>query len=142
MYDPNYKVTSLYSYLERNKTLYGDKAVFKFNKKDEVVEVSYNDLFTLVHNTALALKEVGVAGKKVILIGDTSVQWIVSYLATVAADGIIIPLDPNLLEDEIIKFTNKTEAAIVVHGPAFDKLFAERESELRGQQGRSDAPGL
>ena len=41
MYDPNYKVTSLYSYLERNKTLYGDKAVFKFNKKDEVVEVSY-----------------------------------------------------------------------------------------------------
>ena len=130
MYDPNYKVTSLYSYLERNKTLYGDKAVFKFNKKDEVVEVSYNDLFTLVHNTALALKEVGIAGKKVILIGDTSVQWIVSYLATVAADGVIIPLDPNLLEDEVIKFTNKTEAAVVVHGPAFDKLFEERENEL------------
>ena len=130
MYDPNYKVKDLYSYLERAKDLYGSKAVFRFNKKDEVVDVSYEEFFNLVHNMALAFKELDIAGKKVILIGETSVQWIASYLATVIADGVIIPLDPNLLEDEIIKFTNKTKAAMVVHSRTFDKLFTERENEL------------
>ena len=131
MYEPNYKVKDLYSYIERAKNLYGDKAVFRFNKKDEVVDVSYEQLFTLVHNTALALKQLGIAGKKVVIIGETSVQWVVSYLATVAADGIVVPLDPALLEDEIIKFINKTEAAMIVHSHTFDKLFTERKDEIK-----------
>ena len=130
MYDPNYKVKDFYSYLERSKDLYGSKALFRFNKKDEVIDVSYEEFFNLVCNTALAFKEMGIEGKKVILVGETSVQWIASYLATVIADGVIIPLDPNLLEDEIIKFTNKTKAAMVVHSRTFEKLFAERENEL------------
>ncbi|MBQ9703468.1 MAG: AMP-binding protein, partial [Clostridia bacterium] len=96
MYDPSYKVKDFYSYLERAKTLYGDKALFRFNKKTEVVDVSYEEFFTLVNKMALAFQEIGIAGKKVILIGETSVQWIASYLATVIADGIIVPLDPNL----------------------------------------------
>ena len=130
MYDPNYKVKDFYSYLERAKTLYGDKALFRFNKKTEVVDVSYEEFFNLVTKMALAFKELDIAGKKVILIGETSVQWIASYLACVIADGVIVPLDPNLLEDEIIKFTNKTKACVVVHSHTFDKLFTERENEL------------
>jgi len=130
MYDPNYKVKDLYSYLERAKDLYGEKTLFRFNKKEEVVDVSYENFFKLVCSMAHAFKEIGIEGQKVILVGETSVQWIASYLATVIADGVIVPLDPNLLEDEIIKFSNKTKAAAIIYSKTFEKLFTERKDEL------------
>ena len=46
------------------------------------------------------------------------------------AGGVIVPLDPYLLEDEIIKFTNHSEASFVVCSPTFEKLFRDREGEL------------
>ena len=74
MYDPNYKVKDFYSYLERAKTLYGDKALFRFNKKTEVVDVSYEEFFNLVTKMALAFKELDIAGKKVTVNAESQVR--------------------------------------------------------------------
>ena len=51
-------------------------------------------------------------------------------MATVTAGGVIVPLDPGVLEDEIINFINLAEAKVVVYSKTFEKLFAERGSEL------------
>ena len=84
MYDPNYKVKDFYSYLERAKTLYGDKALFRFNKKTEVVDVSYEEFFNLVTKMALAFKELDIAGKT-----------IAEYLATTNYDMKRIAVERN-----------------------------------------------
>lgn len=125
------QIDNLYSYFERGKNLYGDHTLYRFNKnKDEEVSVSYKQTFDLITDMAHAFKELGMAGKKVILLGETSVQWISSYLATVAADGVIVPIDPLLLEEQIVDFTKFAEASFVVCSHKFEHIFKEHESEI------------
>lgn len=127
------QIDSLYAYFERGKNLYGDKTLYRFNKtKDEEVSVSYREMFDLITDLALAFKKIGMEGKKVILLGETSVQWIASYLATVTADGVIVPIDPLLLEEQIIEFTKFAKASYVVCSHKFAEIFKNHESELEG----------
>ena len=132
------QIDSLYSYFERGKNLYGDKTLYRFNKirgKEGEITVSYREMFDLITDLTLALQKMNVAGKKVILLGETSVQWIASYLATVTADGVIVPIDPLLMEEQIISFTKMTKASYVVCSRAFADIFKNHEDELEDVEG-------
>lgn len=125
------QIDSLYAYFERGKNLYGDKTIYRFNKnKEEEISVSYREMFELISDLTLAFQKLGVEGKKVILLGETSVQWIASYISTVTADGVIVPIDPLLLEEQIIEFTNFADAAFVVCSTKFEHIFREHEDEI------------
>lgn len=127
------QIDSLYAYFERGKNLYGDKTLYRFNKnKEEEISVSYREMFNLITDLTLAFQKHEMAGKKVILLGETSVQWIASYIATVTADGVIVPIDPLLLEEQVIEFTKFAEASFVVCSEKFAQIFKDHESELEG----------
>lgn len=126
------EIESIYGLLERGSELFGDKTLYRFNKGDEVVDVSYNEFLDYINKITRAFIHMGVKDKKVVLTGETSVEWIASYIATVTAGGVIVPLDPYLLEDEIIKFTNHSEASFVVCSPTFEKLFRDKEADIPG----------
>ncbi|MBQ7412149.1 MAG: acyl--CoA ligase [Clostridia bacterium] len=128
------QIDSLYAHFERGKTLYGDKTLYRFNQKTTAttVEVSYKEMLDLITDLALAFQKKEMAGKRVILIGETTVQWIASYISTVTADGVIVPLDPHLLEEEIIKFVKLTKASFVVCSKTYADMFKAHEEELDG----------
>jgi len=125
-------IENMYHLVTRSAELYGDKPVFKFNKKSAEVSVTYSEFSVLVKKTALAFEALGMKGKRLMVIGDTSVQWITAYCATVIADGVIIPLDPYLLEDELIKFVNRSQASFIVCEKKFTDIFSARENEIPG----------
>ena len=116
---------------KRGAELYPSHPLYRFNKeKDNEVAVNYDEYLPFLQKMTLAFSELGVKDQKVIVMGETSVQWITSYVATVTAGGVIVPLDPGILEDEIVNFINLSEAKVVVYSKTFEKLFDERGSEL------------
>ena len=123
---------SLYGLFERGSELYGAHPLYRFNKdKENMVTVNYDEYLPFLQKMILAFSELGVENQKVVVMGETSVQWITSYLATVTAGGVIVPLDPGILEDEMINFINLSEAKVVVYSKTFEKLFTERGNELK-----------
>ena len=129
--EKDFKLDSLYALFKRGKVKYGDKALYRFNQtKTTETQVSYSEMLELITKMTLSFTKLGFEGKKILLLGETSVQWIASYIATVTANGIIVPLDPLLLEDEIIKFAAKTEAEAIIYSKNFEKLFSERHAEF------------
>ncbi len=127
------QIDSLYAYFERGKNLFAENTLYRFNKtKEEEVRVSYREMFNLITDLTLAFQKLDMAGKKVILLGETSVQWIASYIATVTADGVIVPIDPLLLEEQIIEFTNFAEASYIVCSHKFEEMLRNHEQQLEG----------
>ena len=125
------ELNSLYDLVERANNMFANCRAYWFNKtKEEEVTVTYGEFYHYVRKLTLALNEIGVKDEKVILTGETSVQWIASYMATVFAGGVIVPLDPGLLPEEMINFINLSRAKVVVHSNTFEKLFSEREGEM------------
>ena len=126
------EVSSIYSLFERGAKLYGAHPIYRFNRvKEEMVTVNYDEYLPFLQKMTLAMGELGVKDQKVIVMGETSVQWITTYAATVAAGGVIVPLDPGILEDEMVNFINLAEAKIVVYSKSFERFFQERGNELK-----------
>ena len=126
------EVKNIYDLYKRGAELYGAHPLYRFNReKEDMVTVNYDEYLTFLQKMTLAFSQLGVKGQKVIVMGETSVQWITTYVSTVTAGGIIVPLDPGVLEDEIINFINLSEAKIVVYSKTFEKLFTERGAELK-----------
>jgi len=125
------ELNSLYGLYERGANLFGAHPLFKFNRiKEETVTVNYDEYLTFLQKMTLAMGELGVKNNKVVVVGETSVQWITAYLSTVTAGGVIVPLDPGILEDEMVNFINLSEAKVVVYSKTFEKFFTERGNEL------------
>ena len=110
------ELNSLYGLFERGSQLYGAHPLYRFNReKEDMVTVNYDEYLTFLQKMTLAFSELGVRDQKVVVMGETSVQWITSYMATVTAGGVIVPLDTGILPDEMINFINLSEAKVVVY---------------------------
>ena len=123
-------VSTIYGLLHEVALAQPDHPLYRFNNKEGEITVNYSEADELIKKMTCAFTHLGVQGKKVIIMGETSVQWIATYISVVTAGGIIVPFDPLLLDDEKINFIKVADASFVVYSESFDTLFTERGGEL------------
>ena len=102
----------------------GDKTLFRYRAGAGYESMSYG---TFTHRTlaeAAGLTAFGLAGKRIAVIGETSPEWVGTYLAAIAAGSVIIPMDKELNITEIEGFLSGVEAEAVVMGKGFAEKFA------------------
>ena len=107
----------------------GNKPAFTYPEGKKYISVSYGEFSKIVLQTAAGLSAAGLAGKRVAVIGETSYQWVSSYLAVVCSGGVIIPMDKELAISEIEGFLAGVEAEAIIYSSSFnDKLKPAMES--------------
>jgi len=108
---------------------FGDKALYIYKEDKGEKTFTYNDRLTYMNRLGTAFAEIGLLGKNVAVIGETHPYYAVTYLTVVNGNGIIIPLDKEITEDEIINFINISEASAIAYTESFNKKlikFAEK----------------
>lgn len=103
-----------------------NNVAFKIKKKSTLGKATYDNvtyerLAYEVEYLARAMMDRGLAGKRVAVIGKNSYEWMVTFLATVCAGGIIVPLDRGLLDYEIEDQLLRSEASAIFYGEAFSE---------------------
>jgi len=102
----------------------GDKVVFRYYAKEGNIDtLTYSQFKTKTDRLAAGLDSLGLAGKRVAIIGETSPEYFITYLAVVSSGGVIIPLDKELVVDEISGFLNSSKADAIVFSRSFNKKF-------------------
>ena len=102
----------------------GDKVAFKYPVKKAFETISYADFAAEIKAIAAGLDRVGLAGKRIAVIGETSHQWVASYFATVATGGAIIPMDKELAIEEIEGFLSGVDAEAIFYAGSFNEKIA------------------
>ena len=73
-----------------------------------------------------ALIDLGLQGKRIVIIGENRYEWSVSYLACVGGTGVVVPLDKELPPHEIAGLIMRSQASAVI----FSTDVAEKISEI------------
>lgn len=102
---------------------HGDKVCYKYFEQGKVKEMTYAQVYHLVHQVAAAFDKLGFSGKRVAVIGDTSPQWLCTYMGALASGTVIIPMDKELALPEIEKFLEMVEAEAIVYSKSFNEKF-------------------
>ena len=88
-YTPLESFAHLISVLEKR----GDRVAFKYAVGKSFETITYASFAHMATAVAAGLNQIGLAGERIGIIGDTSPEWVASYLGIVAAGGVAIPLD-------------------------------------------------
>lgn len=102
---------------------HGEKIAFRYFDTPagkEIVDVTYRQLAERIKAEAAGFAALGLAGKRIALLGETSVSWVASYVAAVAGGSVAIPMDKELDFDEILGFFEMAQVDAVVYSAAFE----------------------
>lgn len=102
---------------------HGDRLAYKYFELSELKEMTYAEFYTMIKRVAAGFDKMGLAGKRIAVIGDTSPQWLATYVGALAAETVIIPMDKELALSEIEKFLQMVEADAIVYSKSFNEKF-------------------
>lgn len=118
-------VTDLCDIIERH----GNKTLFRYYEGKDIQSMTYATFGTQVREAAAAFTAMGLCGEKIAVIGETSPQWVCTYLGALAAGCVIVPMDRELDTEEIRRFIAMVDARAIVYSKSFNEKFIKSISD-------------
>lgn len=118
-------VTDLCDIIERH----GNKTLFRYYEGKDIQSMTYAMFGTQVREAAAAFTAMGLCGEKIAVIGETSPQWVCTYLGALAAGCVIVPMDKELDTEEIRRFIAMVDARAIVYSKSFNEKFIKSISD-------------
>lgn len=121
----NYTKLESMKHFAKNLAKFGDKTAYRyFDRRHNLLSLTYRNLAAKILQQAAGYTAAGLAGKRIAIIGETSVEWVCSYVAAIAAGGVAIPMDRELDVEQIKGFFAFAEVDAVVYSHSFNEKFA------------------
>jgi len=131
IYEPVNNVLELIDHL----TEYGDKTIFLWNgktKRDPDCAMTYTEFSSEIHTTAAAIDTLGLKGQRIAVIGASSHMWLAAYLAVLASDSVVIPMDKELTPEAIEGFLESIESTAIFYDASMSSAI-EKIAESSGR---------
>ena len=129
-HDPPREIKDLRDMVQTSAAFFGDKDLYVYKEDKQEVHFSYNQLRDEVERFGTALNVLGIDEGRVAVIGETSAKVTVTYLGTVNAGGVIVPLDRELTEDQIPEFIERAECDMVVYSASFNGIITKMAEKM------------
>ena len=120
---------------EESINKYSDKEFIleKFNPKGEFESITYKqfgeDVIAL--GTALTNKY-NLSGEKIVIIGENTYYWYVSYMTALCGAGMAVPVDKELPPNELENVINRSKATVVIYSTKKKDIIKKIENNLPG----------
>ena len=103
---------------------HGDRvALSYFDKHRKLHDMTYGELEQKIKKISAGISAMGLSGKKIAVIGETSWQWIASYVSILASGGVAIPMDKELEISVILDFLAWVDADAIIYSEKFNDAF-------------------
>ena len=116
----NYEGTSFSTIKEifvNSSKEYADRTFLleKFNPKGEWTEITYNQFKNEVIGLGTSLtRKLNLKDTRIVIIGENTHHWYVSYMTMLCGAGIAVPVDKELPENEIENVIKRSKASAVI----------------------------
>ena len=127
----NYK--TIKEVFEKNINLYANKSciVEKFNPKGEFEEITYKEFADDVIGFGTALtNKYNLKDERIVIIGENTYHWYVSYMTMLCGTGIAVPVDKELPVNEIENVINRSKATAVIFSTKRKEVIKKVQDKL------------
>lgn len=115
----NETIDSIVQLIERSSRLYGDSIAVRYKKKKQICEKSYNELLSDSSKVAMFLLKQHFDKGHIAVLGSSSYEWIVSYLGTVFAGLVVVPIDKELPTNDIAELLLQANVDCLLYDEQF-----------------------
>lgn len=104
----------------------------KFDHKKPYTEITYEKFREDVIGLGTALNKIlKLKDKRVVIIGETTYEWYVSYMAMLCGTGIAVPIDKELPANEIENLVKRSKASAVIYSKKKEDIIEKVKDNLK-----------
>ncbi len=134
MTQPYYKVreiTDIRDLVRQSAELYADLPAFEVRAdKGEIKIKTFAKYLRDINRLGTALVSMGLKGCKIAVAGKNSYEWFTTYMAVVCGVGVIVPIDKELLINEIRNIITTADVKLLVCDRAFYKKIVDEKNSF------------
>lgn len=98
---------SIRDIIKKSAEKFGDKIAYKyFISSNEQREITYNQVYSAYNFIGASICYNGFQKKKIAVISENRPEWMISYMAIIGSGSVVVPLDKELLPEQIESFIN------------------------------------
>ncbi len=117
----------------RSREKYADDVCIleKFNPKEPFTEITFRELTddVIALGTALTNKY-NLKDERIVIIGENTYNWYVSYMAMLCGVGVAVPVDKELPANEIENVIERSKATAVIYSAKKKEVIKKVEDNL------------
>ena len=103
----------------------------KFNLKGSFEEITYEQFANDVISFGTALtKKYNLKDERIVIIGENTYHWYVSYMTMLCGAGLAVPVDKELPANEVENLVNRSRATAVIYSSKKKDLIKKVEDKL------------
>lgn len=103
----------------------------KFKPKEDFTTITYKEFGEDVCGLGTGLTEkFNLKDSRIVIIGENTYHWYVSYMAMLCGAGIAVPVDKELPEDEIENVIRRSRASAVIYSTKKKESIKKVEDKL------------
>jgi len=123
-------VTDLRDLVRGNAEHFGDKVQYRFREDDVEKTVTFNETYANMNALGTAFFKLGLMGKHIAVIGESHPLYMTAYYAAVNGNGVIVPMDHDLSDEQFVNFAKLAEVSAVVYTKNFNNRLAHLADKL------------
>lgn len=108
----------------------GDEIAYKYRTGEDIHEISFRAFREDTLALGEALCELGVAREHIAISGENSYPWITVYLTVLQGDGVFVPIDRDLPDEDFLNVLRDSDASVLFYTKKHAALLREKLSEL------------
>ncbi len=127
----NYETIKEIFYRSREKYANEICILEKFNPKEEFKKITYKEFTDDVISLGTALtNKYSLKNERIVIIGENTYYWYVSYMAMLCGTGIAVPVDKELPANEIENVINRSKATAVIYSSKKKDIIKKVQDKL------------
>ena len=124
--------TTIKEYVDEIGKRYTDSIAYRFFRDEIIEDRTYTQLRNDVFALASSFVKNGYTSKHIAIIGATSYEWVVSFLAIIISSNVAIPIDRMLLEKEMLFLLEKGDVDVVLYDEEFENTAKTALDTIEG----------
>ena len=119
------KFTDLKDMLNQTGEVYGDRPayIFKTEEKGKFRTITHKEFRENINALGTTLIQMGLKDKRIALISENRYEWELSYLAVASGDGVIVPLDKALPDNELESLILRSQVEAIIYSSKYDVIM-------------------
>ncbi len=94
-------------------------------------EISFAELLYKVEGLGTELLSRGYYGKRIMILGDNSLEWATVFLACISGLSAVVPIDKDSSSEEIAKIAEKSGAAAIFYSPRLEDRLTRLPGDIK-----------
>ena len=110
----------------------GDKRMVMFlDKEKNMCELNYNQMWRKICGLGTYFKSLGlVEHKKIAIIGENVIEWVIAYYATLCGGNIVVPMDYKLPAEDLADQLIRCGCDALVYTAKFSSMVEEFKKDV------------